>query len=46
MGREIVPRPWARSDTIAELMIGAVLAQGGQVTRAVLALTPRLGWQA
>jgi hypothetical protein len=45
--REIVlsvPGP-ARS-TIAELMIGAVLAQGGQVTRAVLALTPRLGWQA
>ena len=45
--REIVlsvPGP-ARS-TIAELMIGAVLAQGGQVTRAVLALAPRLGWQA
>jgi DDE superfamily endonuclease len=31
---------------LAELMVGAMLAQGGPVTRAVLALTPRLGWQA
>jgi hypothetical protein len=39
-----VPGP-ARG-TIAALMIGAMLAQGGPVTWAVLALTPRLGWQA
>ena len=39
-----IPRP-ARS-TLAELIVGAMLAQGGPVTRAVLALTPRLGWQA
>ena len=39
-----IPGP-ARS-TLAELIVGAMLAQGGQVTRAVLALTPRLGWQA
>ena len=39
-----IPGP-ARS-TLTELMVGAMLAQGGQVTRAVLALTPRLGWQA
>jgi len=32
--------------TIAELIIGAMLAQGGPVTRAILALTPRLGRQA
>ena len=45
--REIVlsiPEP-ARS-TIAELIVGAMLARGGQVTQTVLALTPRLGWQA
>ena len=39
-----IPGP-ARS-TLAELIVGAMLAQGGPVTRAVLALTPRLGWQA
>ena len=39
-----IPAP-ARS-TLAELIVGAMLAQGGPVTRAVLALTPRLGWQA
>src|SRR5918993_1879532 len=38
--------PGAARSTIAELMVGAMLAQGGPVTRAVLALTPRLGWQA
>ncbi|HZH47967.1 MAG TPA: transposase, partial [Roseococcus sp.] len=45
--REIVgaiPGP-ARS-TVAELILGALLGGGGHVTRAVLALTPRLGWQA
>src|SRR5215208_1601092 len=39
-----IPGP-ARS-TLAELMVGAMLAQGGPVTWAVLALTPRLGWEA
>jgi hypothetical protein len=29
-----------------ELIVGAVLASGGHVTQAFLALTPRLGWQA
>src|SRR3712207_4091661 len=45
--REIVgaiPGP-ARS-TIAELILGALLGGGGHVTQAILALTPRLGWQA
>jgi hypothetical protein len=32
--------------TLAELIIGATLGGGGHVTQAVLALTPRLGWQA
>src|SRR5918911_4615048 len=32
--------------TLAELIVGALLGGGGHVTRAVLALTPRLGWQA
>ena len=39
-----IPGP-ARS-TLTELSAGAMLAQGGPVTRAILALTPRLGWQA
>ena len=45
--REIVgaiPGP-ARS-AVAELILGALLGGGGHVTQAVLALTPRLGWQA
>jgi hypothetical protein len=45
--REIVrstPEP-ARA-TLVELLVGAILARGGHVTRAILALTPRLGWQA
>src|SRR4051812_25893915 len=32
--------------TLLELIVGALLASGGHVTQAVLALTPRLGWQA
>src|SRR3954465_8331663 len=32
--------------TLVELIVGALLASGGHVTQAVLALTPRLGWQA
>src|SRR3712207_1449383 len=45
--REIVrstPEP-ARA-TLAELIVGAMLGGGGHVTQAILALTPRLGWQA
>jgi hypothetical protein len=45
--REIVrstPEP-ARA-TLTELLVGAMLADGGHVTRAILAVTPRLGWQA
>ena len=38
--------PGPARGTLAELIVGAMLAQGGPVTRAVLALTPRLGWQA
>jgi DDE superfamily endonuclease len=32
--------------TLTELIVGAMLACGGHVTRAILALTPRRGWQA
>ena len=39
-----IPGP-ARS-TIAELLVGAMLGGGGHVTRAILAVTPRRGWQA
>src|SRR5215217_5377703 len=38
--------PGAARSTLAELIVGAMLARGGPVTRAVLALTPRRGWQA
>jgi hypothetical protein len=45
--REIVlSLPEAARPTIVELIIGALLAGGGHVTPAFLALTPRLGWQA
>jgi hypothetical protein len=45
--REIVLSiPEAARATVAELIIGALLAGGGHVTQAFLALTPRLGWQA
>jgi hypothetical protein len=39
-----IPQPAWR--TVAELIIGGLLAGGGHVTQAFLALTPRLGWQA
>ena len=42
----VLSTPGPARSTLAELIVGAMLAQGGQVTRAVLALTPRLGWQA
>ena len=38
--------PEAARLTLAELIVGAVLASGGHVTQALLVLTPRLGWQA
>src|SRR4051794_10306837 len=38
--------PEAARLTVLELIVGAVLASGGHVTQAILALTPRLGWQA
>jgi hypothetical protein len=38
--------PEATRLTLLELIIGALLASGGHVTQAFLALTPRLGWQA
>ncbi len=45
--REIVQSsPEAVRITLGELIVGALLASGGHVTQAVLALTPRLGWQA
>jgi hypothetical protein len=45
--REIVlSLPEAARTTIVDLIIGAMLAGGGHVTQAFLALTPRLGWQA
>src|SRR6187402_3918816 len=38
--------PEAARLTVAELIVGGLLAGGGHVTQAFLALTPRLGWQA
>ena len=38
--------PEAVQLTLLELIVGALLASGGHVTQAILALTPRLGWQA
>src|SRR3954468_20120789 len=45
--REVVrSSPEPTRITLGELIIGALLASGGHVTQAFLALTPRLGWQA
>src|SRR5918997_7131703 len=38
--------PEAARLTLLELIVGALLASGGHVTQAILAVTPRLGWQA
>jgi DDE superfamily endonuclease len=46
LGEIVLAVPEAARTTIAELIIGALLAGGGHVTQAFLALTPRLGWQA
>lgn len=45
--REIVQSsPAAARLTLLEVIVGALLASGDHVTQAILALTPRLGWQA
>ena len=45
-GEIVQSSPEATRLTLLELIIGALLAPGGHVTQAFLALTPRLGWQA
>src|SRR5919202_995466 len=45
-GEIVQSSPEAARLTLTELIVGALLASGGHVTQAVLALTPRLGWQA
>src|SRR5918994_781312 len=46
VGEIVQSSPEAARLTLVELIIGALLASGGHVTQAFLALTPRLGWQA
>ena len=46
VGEIVQSSPEATRLTLLELIIGALLASGGHVTQAFLALTPRLGWQA
>src|SRR5919107_907926 len=46
VGEIVQSSPEAARLTLLELIVGALLASGGHVTQAVLALTPRLGWQA
>src|SRR4051794_5073143 len=46
IGEIVQSSPEAARLTLLELIVGALLASGGHVTQAVLALTPRLGWQA
>src|SRR3954469_8261810 len=46
VGEIVQSSPEAGRLTLLELIVGAVLASGGHVTQAILALTPRLGWQA
>src|SRR4029450_12102770 len=46
VGEIVQSSPEAARLTLTELIVGALLASGGHVTQAVLALTPRLGWQA
>jgi len=46
VGEIVQSSPPAARLTLLELIVGAVLASGGHVTQAFLALTPRLGWQA
>src|SRR5687767_2221229 len=46
VGEIVQSSPEAARITVAELIVGGLLAGGGHVTQAFLALTPRLGWQA
>src|SRR5829696_10020955 len=46
VGEIVQSSPEAARLTLLELIVGALLAYGGHVTQAILALTPRLGWQA
>src|SRR6187455_663775 len=46
VGEIVQSSPEAAQLTLLELILGALLASGGHVTQAILALTPRLGWQA
>src|SRR4051795_1123113 len=46
VGEIVQSSPEAARLTVLELIVGAMLASGGHVTQAILALTPRLGWQA
>src|SRR3954466_11375063 len=46
VGEIVQSIPEAGRLTLLELIVGALLASGGHVTQAILALTPRLGWQA
>src|SRR6187455_2014334 len=46
IGEIVQSSPEAARLTLLELIVGALLASGGHVTQAFLALTPRLGWQA
>src|SRR5690242_10688360 len=46
VGEIVLSIPAPARHTVAELIMGGLLAGGGHVTQAFLALTPRLGWQA
>src|SRR3954465_8026163 len=46
VGEIVQSSPEGTRLTLLELIIGALLASGGHVPQAFLALTPRLGWQA
>jgi hypothetical protein len=46
VGEIVQSSPETARLTLGELIVGALLASGGHVTQAVLAVTPRLGWQA
>jgi len=46
LGEIVRSAPAPAQATLTELLLGAMLAYGGHVTQAILALTPRLGWQA
>ena len=46
VGEIVQSSPETARLTLLELIVGALLASGGHVTQAILALTPRLGWRA